>query len=141
MNSLAPRLLISIFVASLFLVGCDRSTDLPSETQGDIGTVALEVDFGDDKPSKQIDVVCSPNSTVLLSLERAEQLDKLVFESKGSGETAFVTTIDGVGNDAQGKNWIYRVNGELGDKSAGILSVKPGDKISWIFGTPPAELQ
>lgn len=130
-----------VLTVSLLLLGCDRSAELSRDSQRDIGTVVLEVDYGGEKSAKQIDVVCSPNSTVLLSLERAQQLGELVYESKGSGETAFVTSLDGIGNEADGKNWIYRVNGELGDKSAGILAVKPGDKISWSFGLPPTELQ
>ena len=33
-----------------------------------------------------------------------------------------------------GKNWIYRVNGVLGDKGSGVFAVKPQDKAVWSFG-------
>jgi len=130
-----------LFVVALSFcgTGCDSSKPLPKELQRDIGTVTLEVDFGDLRDAKSIDVVCSPDSTVFLSLERAQQLDKLKFEHTGTGETVFVTSIDGVENDA--KFWTYRVNETLGDKSAGVYEVKPGDKISWRFGDRPKELQ
>ena len=60
-----------VLTVSLLLLGCDRSAELSRDSQRDIGTVVLEVDYGGEKSAKQIDVVCSPNSTVLLSLERA----------------------------------------------------------------------
>lgn len=137
------RIQTLLLVALVLFLGCDKSADRDSkELQRDIGTVALEINFGESKSSKSIDVVCSPDSTVLLSLERAQQMNKLKFESKGSGERTFVESIDGVGNEgAGGKNWIYRVNDKLGDKSAGVFEVAPGDKISWSWGAPPEELQ
>lgn len=138
-NVFFPILLI---VLPAILVGCDSSKKLPAELQRDIGTVVLEVDFGDEKPTKSIDVVCSPDSTVLLSLERAMQMKKLKFKASGSGETAFLESIDGVANDTkEGKYWTYRVNDSLGDKSAGVFDVKPSDKITWTFGDRPKELE
>ena len=134
--------LISVFAISLSMIGCDSSKELPAELQRDIGTVTLEVEYGSEKRMKSIPVVCSPDSTVLLSLERAQNLKKLKFESRGSGETAFISEIDGVKNEgASGKNWIYRVNDKLGDKSAGVFEVNPGDTISWSFGERPEELE
>ena len=132
---------IVLVAAIVVCSGCD-SPKKKMETERDIGTVLLEVNFGDQKPSKSIDVVCSPDSTVLLSLERAQQLDKLKFQVKGSGETAFLESIDGVANSAEnGKYWTYRVNETLGDKSAGVFAVKPADKITWTFGDRPKELK
>ena len=136
----------SLTILSLVLLcsaGCDSVAPSNSvELSRDIGTVTLEVDFGSDKRSKSIDVVCSPESTVLLSLERAQNMKKLKVDFRGTGETAFVTSIGGMKNEgAEGKNWIFRVNDKLGDKSAGVYPVKPGDKISWSYGNPPKELR
>ena len=123
------------------LAGCDSTAELPAELQRDIGTVQLKVDFGEDKRAKTIDVVCSEDSTVLLTLERAQNMKKLKFEFTGSGETAFIKSIDGVENEgADGKSWTYKVNGKLGDKSAGIFEVDPADEIEWTFGDRPKEL-
>jgi hypothetical protein len=134
--------LIFLIVLPAISSGCDSSKELPAELQRDIGTVTLEIDFGDQKPSKSIDVVCSPDSTVLLSLERAQQMNKLKFKVTGSGETAFLDSIDDVSNEVdQGKYWTYRVNDSLGDKSAGVFAVKPADKITWTFGDRPKELE
>ena len=131
--------LITISVIS----GCDsgpgtKTADTPKR---EIGTVDLAVDFGKDKKPLSIAVVCSEDSTVLSTLERAHNMKELELEFRGSGETAFVESINGVKNEgAGGNNWIYRVNGKTGDKSAGIYKVDPSDKISWQFGEIPKEL-
>jgi hypothetical protein len=55
--------------------------------------------------------------------------------STGQGESLFVKSIAGQANlGASGDNWIYRVNGELGDRSCGVYPVSPGDEIVWSFG-------
>ncbi|QEG20864.1 DUF4430 domain-containing protein [Mariniblastus fucicola] len=126
-------------VALTICAGCD-STQSSAKLDRDVGTVALEIDFGGEKRSKSIDVVCSPDSTVLSTLQRAENTGELKIEFSGSGETAFVNSIDGVKNDGDGSNWTYRVNDDLGDKSAGVFPVGPGDRISWTFGAKPEEL-
>jgi len=136
--------LATAFLTTVFFVGaigCD-SSKVPDELARATGTITLEVDFGGTKRSKSIHVVCSPDSTVLSSLERAQNTEDLKVKFSGSGETAFVNSIDGVeGKGADGGNWTFRVNDQLGDKSAGIYEVKPGDRISWIFGDKPKELQ
>ncbi len=142
MNQIQNCILIAVVAAFPVFVGCEKSQDrIAKEVQNDIGTVILEVIGGSSAP-KSIDVVCSPDSTVLMTLERAQQMGELKYESIGSGETTFVKAIDGITNEgSDGKNWIYRVNGKLGDKSAGIYTVAPGDRISWSWGAPPEELK
>ena len=52
---------------------------------------------------------------------------------KGSGATAFVTSIDGVETEGQGKNWMYRVNGKKGDRSSGVYELRANDVVNWTF--------
>ena len=53
----------------------------------------------------------------------------------GTDATTFIVSIGGVENEKSlGDNWVYRVNGKLGDKSAGLFQVQPGDQIEWSFG-------
>lgn len=57
---------------------------------------------------------------------------------RGKGETLLVTEIDGLKSEAAGagsRNWIFRVNGQLGQRSAGISPVKAGDTVLWSFET------
>lgn len=55
--------------------------------------------------------------------------------SSGGGEQLFVHAIGGKANlGAQGDNWIYRVNGALGDTSCDAYLLEPGDNVLWTFG-------
>lgn len=56
-------------------------------------------------------------------------------ESTGQGESLFVKSIAGQANlGSAGDNWIYRVNGNLGDRSSGVYEVEAGDEVVWSFG-------
>lgn len=130
-------------LAILMVAGCDSGpkTKSAEASRRDIGTVDLAVNFGETPDPIAVAVVCSEDSTVLSILERAHNMKELNLKFRGQGETAFVESINGIKNEgASGKNWIYRVNGKTGDKSAGIYEVDPQDKVSWQFGTPPKEL-
>jgi len=71
--------------------------------------------------------------TVFDALDRFSP--SLNVESTGQGESLFVKSIGGQPNlGASGDNWIYRVNGKLGDRSCGLYQVSPGDEIVWSFG-------
>jgi len=53
-------------------------------------------------------------------------------ETKGEGENAFVTSIDGRSADeAQNEFWELVINGESSQVGAGSYKVKNGDKIEW----------
>jgi hypothetical protein len=59
----------------------------------------------------------------------------IAVESTGQGESLFVQSIAGQANlGSAGDNWIYRVNGQLGDRSSGIYELEAGDQIEWSFG-------
>ena len=46
---------------------------------------------------------------------------------KGSGQSAFLTAVDGVANEgADGNNWTYAVNGQSGDRSFAVYELQPG---------------
>ncbi len=137
----------SLFIASfvavvlVFSVGCDQSeTAVVKGTGGKTvsGSAQLEIDFQSEQKNIKMEVPCSADATVLSVLSHARDSGGLVFESRGEGEMAFVTSIGGVENQrSDGDNWVYRVNGQLGDKSCGVFSVKPGDRVLWVFGKYP----
>ena len=100
-----------------------------------VGQVELKIDLpeGDDI---SIDADCYVDSTVFSIMRDAKESGQVEFESRGSGDTLFLTSIAGVENSGAGKgNWTFKVNGELGDKSSGVFKVKPDDKIDWSFGS------
>ena len=51
----------------------------------------------------------------------------------GSGAGALVTAIGGVANQDQ-SGWQFEVNGERGNKSAGVSRLQAGDRVLWIYG-------
>ena len=73
--------------------------------------------------------------TVFDTLEwAADQPHGIQFEHRGQGALAMVDQIDDLKNSGgNGKNWIFRVNGELGNSSCGVAKISAGDEISWQF--------
>jgi len=136
-------LLCAVLIAQFLIAGCDSASAPAVKTKPPVSktgkvTVQLEVDFQSDRENIVVRIPCSEDSTVLTILARAQNIGDLEFTSIGEGETAFVTSIGGVENQAAaGDNWVYRVNDELGDKSCGVFSVKPGDEVLWVFGEYP----
>ena len=75
--------------------------------------------------------------TVLAALQAAQKHPRgIKLAYQGTGERVLVTAIDGVKNEGRGKNWLYQVNGELADKSAGVYELSAGDAVLWRFAAP-----
>ncbi len=125
--------------ASLWLivlwVGCSAGQPGPLSDGKQVGNCKLVVKFQGESDDQEFQVPCPASSTVL-SIMRSVPAGALEFEMIGeSGGTAFIVSIGGVENEKSlGDNWVYRVNGQLGDKSAGLFQVQPGDTIEWSFG-------
>ena len=58
---------------------------------------------------------------------------KNYFKFKGKRATALLTKIDDIENEGQGRNWLYRVNRKLADRSFGVFKLKAGDTVLWKF--------
>jgi hypothetical protein len=100
--------------------------------------VDVEIDFKNSTPPLTGKVTLEKDQTAFAALENFARQKELKVDFKGQGETLFVMGIGEVTNQgAGGINWTYRINGELGDRSSGIFSLKPGDKVLWIFGKYP----
>ncbi len=57
-------------------------------------------------------------------------------ETKGEGEGAFVTSVDGVAaQESQRQFWSLLINGQPSQVGAGSYVVKVGDSISWQLAT------
>jgi hypothetical protein len=116
-------------------IGCDKQVATPVETPPIAsGTVDLMIDFRD-RDDIMVAIPCSADSTVLSIMQRAQNIGDLKFTSRGSADTAFLTAINGIKNEGGGgDNWVFRVNGKLGDRSIGTFPVNPQDEILWRFG-------
>ena len=112
------------------------TTLLPvSHAEEDAKTLTLVIDYGDGVQKHFLGLACKRGMTVLDVLEAAKQHPRGIrFSYRGKGATAFLTQIDDLKNEGRGKNWIYHVNGKVGDRSFAVFEVKPSDKVLWKFG-------
>ncbi|MNB88266.1 hypothetical protein D3C75_352750 [compost metagenome] len=73
--------------------------------------------------------------SVLDLLKRITRQQKIQMEFQGAKGFAYVEGIDNLYELDYGaeSGWMYRVNGEFPDKSAGSYTVQPGDTIEWLY--------
>jgi hypothetical protein len=134
-------LLALVLTAILLWHWChDRTTQsaLSSSTEpaaGESATrekVSLTIDFGNGRRQEFESVAWHQGMTVADSLSAARGL---ATSQKGSGSGAFLTEINGVANEgADGRNWMYEVNGAGADRSFAVYVLRPGDRVLWTFG-------
>lgn len=101
--------------------------------------VSLKIDFGDGLVWQFSRIEFKPEMTVMDVMEQLSnrKIHPLSFEHSGRGQNAFLKSIGGVANEGGGRsarNWFFRINGKLGERSFGIAELKPGDEVVWHFG-------
>ncbi len=96
--------------------------------------VQLVIDYGDGVEVHFTALDWRDGMTVLDALAAAQaHKHGVAFAVRGSGDTALVTKIGDQKNEGSGKNWIYSVNDKVGEVSAGVCTLKPGDTVLWKF--------
>jgi hypothetical protein len=85
----------------------------------------------------RIDVPIQSDDTVLSILKEITREKGIQMEYRGSGAAAYVEGIDNVYEFDQGpkSGWMFRVNGNFGDRSCGSYAVHAGDVIQWLYST------
>ena len=129
-------LVSSVTATLLWLVGgdCCRADEQPAAAKPK--TVKLIFDYGDGVQKHFTAIKWRDEMTALEALQAAAKHPRgIKFESKGRGATALVTKIDDLENRAGGKNWLYRVNDKLADRSCGVFQLKAGDTVLWRYET------
>lgn len=97
-------------------------------------TVAMVIDYDDGVEKHFRELPWNPGMTVLDVLQAAKQHPRgTPFMYRGQGDTAFLTQIDDLKNEGSGRNWIFSVNGELGQRSFAVTEVKASDRVLWKF--------
>jgi hypothetical protein len=99
--------------------------------------VKLTVDYGDGCEKSFTRLAWTSSMTVLDAMRLAAKHPRgIEFRQRGKGATAILTQIDDLKNEgARQRNWIYRVNGKLGDRSFGVFQLQPEDTVLWRFET------
>ncbi|MCE9546561.1 MAG: DUF4430 domain-containing protein [Planctomycetia bacterium] len=113
------------------------ATEAPA-AQATAKTVSLTIDFGDSPAKEFAGIPWTEGMTVLDAMVEARRLGLLKFEEHGTGQTAFVESINGrknAGAAATDRNWLFSVNGQQGDEGAGVVRIQSGDRVLWKFAT------
>lgn len=98
-------------------------------------TVQLTIDYGDGSQKTFTAIEWKEKQTVFDVLQAAEKHPRGIrIKHRGSGAALLVTAIDDKTNEGAGSNWLFEVNGTLGDRSCAIFEVQAGDKLLWKFG-------
>ena len=68
-------------------------------------------------------------------LKRVAAEHDIEVESTGIGSSVYVTGINGLYELAYGpgSGWMFSINGVFHQKSAGVIKLKPGDDLKWIY--------
>lgn len=101
------------------------------------GTITLTVDYGDGA-QKRFSLPWREGMTVLDALAAAAEHPRgITFRHRFAGEKAFVDQIDDAANQGAGagaRNWVFRVNDRLADRSCGAWTLQAGDVVVWSYG-------
>lgn len=97
-------------------------------------TVGLVIDYDDGVEKHFRHLAWKSGMTVLDVLQAAKQHPRgIQFVYRGQGDTAFLTQIDDLKNEGRGRNWIFSVNGQLGERSFAVTELKASDRVLWKF--------
>ena len=97
-------------------------------------TVRLTIDYGDGVQKVFTGLSWEEGATVFAALQAATKHPRgIKMTHQGSGPTTLVTAIDDLKNEGRGRNWLFEVNGKLGEMSCAVVEVKSGDAVLWRF--------
>ncbi len=128
---------MTVLLVARFQPSSCADTQEPEKSPKPPATVSLVIDFGDgaQKVYPAIPWKQGMKGSDLLEFARQHR-HGIQIKSRGSGARTLLLKIDDLANEGSGgKNWIFRVNGELGDRSYAVTDVAAKDRILWKFDT------
>ncbi|QDU26141.1 hypothetical protein ETAA8_12150 [Anatilimnocola aggregata] len=132
-NSMLWRRLF-LAAACVFAANLASAQEPPKDGASVEKTVRLTIDYGDGVKKEFTAIPWKEKLTVFDALQAAAKHPRGVqFKHRGKDATVLVTAIDDLTNQSGGKNWLYEVNGTLGDRSCAVFEVQPGDTLLWKF--------
>lgn len=110
---------------------------LPAETPlpANVVTISIVADEETGTVLEPTAVELKKDDTVLEVLKRITRKNKIQMEYKGLKAAAYIEGIDNIYEFDHGakSGWMYKVNGEFPNKSAGAYALKEGDVIEWLY--------
>ncbi len=116
------------------------ASEQPSEP---IDEVTISI-FGDEKKGVILEptsIELQKNDDVLDVLKRVAKSNRIPLDARGSGMLSYV---EGIANlyefdRGAGSGWLFRINGQLAEKSAGAVKLEKGDVVEWIYSIELSE--
>lgn len=124
------RTLLAAGVAALIVGGAHHAPAADEAAK----TVTVVIDYNDGVQKRFTAITWTAKMTVFDAMQMAARHPRgIKFKHKGNGATALLTKIDNLENEGRGRNWLYRVNGKLADRSFGVFQLAAGDTVLWKF--------
>ena len=128
--------IITVVMGLLSIISNAPLTDA-RETKSPV--VKVIISFGDGLMWTYENIEHKQGMTVLdaMNAVKTRKHHALEFAYQGRGQNAFLNSLAGMENEGGGKsskNWFYRINDKLGNKSFGIAELQAGDTVLWHFG-------
>lgn len=101
-----------------------------------IGTVTMVIKISDNNiPLAETNVTIYKNDTALDALLRITKEKNIQRDISGKGASAYIRGIANVYemDDGPGSGWMFRINGEFVNQSAGAIKLSSGDHIEWLY--------
>ncbi len=90
--------------------------------------VAMEIDYGEKRQSRQVEAKWQQGITALEALKSEAEV-----KTHQVGKHLFVTSIDGVEGERGVMAWYYEINGNPAKKLAVDNLLDNGDKVKWTY--------
>ncbi len=142
-------LLLCVVLAGLLLYGKNQPVIEQPQDSSELGTwlptpppegqtVGLTIDFGNGAKRNFDALPWREGMTLDDLMQMAKQFRPGIrFEQQGTGEMAFLTSLEGLANQGGGGNfWQFQINGIHGQQSFGSQRLAVGDRVLWTFGLP-----
>ena len=134
MRAAAGLVLAALLAWPVCTAGDEQAKPAPKTEEPAQELVKVVVDYGDGVQKHFTSIPWKEEMTVFTALEAAGKHSRGVkITHQGKGETVLVTAIDDLKNEGRGRNWLYEVNGKLGDRSSAVMPLKAGDSVLWRF--------
>ena len=118
------------FVCLIFILLLNCPVSIATNQQ----TVILQFDYGNGFSKQYKTLSLSSGDTVLDAMKTMQKHpQKIPFKTRGSGELTFITEIDLIRNEGNGKNWVFYVNGQRANVGVGSYKLQANDRIVWKY--------
>jgi len=126
--------LVALVLSPPPAAGDEKAKAAPKTSESAQELVKVVIDYGDGVQKHFGAIPWKEELTVFAALEAVTKHPRGVkIVHQGKGETVLVTAIDDLKNEGRGRNWLYEVNGKLGDRSCAVMPLKAGDSVLWRF--------